>query len=113
MRNLDPVDDDGDAIGYKVLRKGTPVTCADGVELGTVAEVRDNAREHIFDGLVVRTGDGRVFVDAPEVDRIFERRVRLNVDSSFTFEEWKGLRGRLEHDAQRRVTRLKRRLGRD
>ncbi len=72
----------GDPIGYKVLRKGTPVVFADGVELGTVAQVRDNAREHIFDGLVVRTADGRVFVDAPEVDRIYERGVTLTLDAA-------------------------------
>lgn len=106
------MDDDGDPIGYKVLRKGTPVVYADGVELGTVAEVRDNAREHIFDGIVVKTADGRVFVDAPEVERIFERRVRLNVDSAHAFEAWKGWRGSLETRTQRRVARVKRRLNR-
>ena len=104
--------DEGDPIGYKVLRKGTAVVCSDGVELGTVTEVRDNAREHIFDGLVVKTTRGRLFVDAPEVERIHERRVTLNVDSSFAFEEWKGWRGSLETRAQRRAARLKRRLGR-
>jgi hypothetical protein len=98
---------DGDPIGYKVLAKGTPVTYADGVELGTVAQVLDNAREHIFDGIVVRTDTSRVFVDAPEVERIFERRVHLNVDSSTTFEEWRGLRGRLE-DRLRRASRRRR-----
>jgi sporulation protein YlmC with PRC-barrel domain len=99
----------GDPIGYKVLRKGTPVVYSDGVELGTVDQVRDNAREHIFDGLVVRTTGGKVFVDAPEVDRIYERRVELNVVSGTSFEEWRGWRGALETRAKRRIERLKRR----
>ena len=77
--------DEGDPIGYKVLAKGTRVVHADGVQLGTVAKVLDNAREHIFDGIVVATDDGRVFVDAPEVDRIYERRVDLNVGPDVTF----------------------------
>jgi hypothetical protein len=77
-----------------------------------VAKVLDNAREHIFDGLVVKTQEGRVFVDAPEVERIFERRVYLNVDSSTEFEPYRGLRGRLEHNSKRRAARLKRNLGR-
>jgi hypothetical protein len=44
--------------------------------------VLDNAREQIFDGIVVRTGSGDVFVDAPEVARITERRVSLSIDAS-------------------------------
>jgi hypothetical protein len=78
-------DEYGDPIGYLILEKGTPVVTTDGVTLGTVAKVQDNAREHIFDGLVVDTEAGRVFVDAPEVGRIYERRVELTVDSSFAF----------------------------
>ncbi len=85
---------------------------ADGVTLGTVAKVLDNAREHIFDGLVVKTESGRVFVDAPEIERIAERRVTLNVDSSTEFEPYRGWRGRVEYRAKRRAARLKRNLGR-
>ena len=87
-------EDPGDQIGYLVLAKGTPVVTTDGVTLGTVAKVLDNAREHIFDGLVVRTDDGRVFVDAPEVARIYERRVELTVDSSFAFPPYRRRFGR-------------------
>ena len=75
------MDDDGHAIGYKVLRRGTPVRSADGVQIGTVRRVLDNAREHIFDGIVVDTPDGRRFVDAPEVARIFERAVVLTISA--------------------------------
>jgi hypothetical protein len=71
--------DDGDAIGYQVLRRGTAVRSADGEPVGTVRRVLDNAREHIFDGIVVDTPDGRRFVDAPEVARIYERAVVLTI----------------------------------
>jgi hypothetical protein len=73
------VPDDGQQIGYQALPRGVPVFTADGVELGTVHRVQDNAREHIFDGIVVATRAGRVFVDAPEVARITERRVTLTI----------------------------------
>ena len=73
------MDDDGHAIGYKVLKRGTPVRSSDGVQIGTVRRVQDNAREHIFDGIVIDTPDGRRFVDAPEVARIFERAVVLTI----------------------------------
>ena len=75
-------DDDGHAISYKVLRRGTVVRSADGVELGTVRDVLDNAREHIFDGIVIDTRSGQRFVDAPEVSRITERMVTLTIDAA-------------------------------
>jgi len=73
------VDDHGHAIGYKVLKRGTPVRSSDGVQVGSVRRVLDNAREHIFDGIVIDTPNGRRFVDAPEVARIFERAVLLTI----------------------------------
>jgi hypothetical protein len=76
------VEDHGHAIGYKVLKRGTPVRSADGIEVGTVRRVQDNAREHIFDGIVIDTPDGRRFVDAPEVARIFERAVILTITAA-------------------------------
>jgi hypothetical protein len=71
--------DDGPAIGYKVLARGTPVRSSDGVQIGTVRRVQDNVREHIFDGIVIDTPEGRRFVDAPEVARIYERAVLLTI----------------------------------
>ena len=107
-------EDDGQQIGYKALPRGVPVFTADGAQLGTVYRVQDNAREHIFDGIVVKTADGKVFVDAPEVERIAEKRVTLNISSRQTemIQEWGGLKGSLEKRAQRRVNRVKRRFER-
>jgi hypothetical protein len=105
-------DDDGSAIGYKVLPKGTPVVTADGVEIGTVVKAQDDDRTHIFDGIVIKTPEGRRFVDAPEVARITEKRVTLTIDAAeaASLPEHRGLRGSLETRAQRRLNRLKRRL---
>ncbi len=75
------MDDPGHAIGYKVVARGTPVRSSDGVQVGTVRRVQDNAREHIFDGIVIDTPEGRRFVDAPEVARIFERAVILTISA--------------------------------
>jgi hypothetical protein len=72
-------DDDGPQIGYKVLPRGVPVHTADGQLLGTVHRVLELEREHLFDGIVVTTPNGRRFVDAPEVARIFERAVVLTL----------------------------------
>jgi hypothetical protein len=73
---------DDHQIGYQALPRGVPVVSADGVEVGTVHRVLDNAREHIFDGIEVRTPDGVRFVDAPEVVRITARRVTLSISAA-------------------------------
>jgi hypothetical protein len=70
--------DDGEAIHYAAVARGTAVYASDGAELGTVEEILDNVREHIFDGIVFRDRSGaRHFVDAPEVARTAERGVTL------------------------------------
>jgi len=67
--------DDGHAISYQALRRGTVVRSSDGVELGKVRRIEEEARSHIFDGIVLDTPDGRRFLDAPEVAHIAERAV--------------------------------------
>jgi hypothetical protein len=74
--------DEGHPISFRVLARGTPVWTSDDQEIGTVDTVLATDREDIFDGIVVRTGGGRRFVDAPEVARIAERRVTLSITSA-------------------------------
>jgi PRC-barrel domain len=70
-------------VHYTALERGTPVFSSDDEQVGTVDEVLDNYREHIFDGLVIRTGGGeRRFVDAPEVARTAERAVTLTITAA-------------------------------
>jgi hypothetical protein len=67
--------DDGSAVHYTAVERGTPVFSSDEVELGTV--------EQVLDGIVVKTaaGDHR-FVDAPEVKRTAERAVTLAITAT-------------------------------
>ena len=75
--------DDGSAVHYMAVERGTPVFSSDEVELGTVEQILDNYREHIFDGIVMRTPAGEYrFVDAPEVKRTAERGVTLSITAS-------------------------------
>ena len=105
--------EDEHQIGYKVLPRGTPVLTSDGHELGTVSKVMDNVREHIFDGIVVTTKEGKRFVDAPEVETITNLRVTLNIDAAQAADlpGHKGVRGHVENAAKRRANRWRRRFG--
>jgi sporulation protein YlmC with PRC-barrel domain len=75
--------DDGNAIHYAAVQRGTPVYGSDGVEIGKVDQVVDNYREHILDGIVIETAGRELrFVDAPEVARTAERGVTLAISSA-------------------------------
>ena len=75
--------DDGIAVHYTTVARGTPIYAADGEQVGKVVRVLDNHREHILDGIVFEDSRGtRRFVDGPEVQRTFERAVELNIDAS-------------------------------
>ena len=76
------MEDDDHQIGYQALPRGVPVHASDGTLVGKVHRVLDNKREHIFDGIVIDTGRGKSFVDAPEVARITLRRVTLTIDAA-------------------------------
>lgn len=75
--------DDGAAIHYSAVSRGTPVYASDGTHVGVVDQVVDNYREHILDGIVIDTDKrGLRFVDAPEVGRTAERGVSLTIDAA-------------------------------
>jgi hypothetical protein len=75
--------DDGHAVHYSAVQRGTTVYGSDEEVVGKVVEVLDNYREHIMDGVVFETPDGvRRFVDAPEVARTAERGVTLTIPAA-------------------------------
>jgi hypothetical protein len=104
--------DDGHAISFKVLRRGTPVRSADGVELGKVRRVQEAKRENIFDGIVIDTAGGVRFVDAPEVARIAERGVTLTFSAAEADEHIHAVPSRIAGMVRRSKTAKRaRRLG--
>jgi membrane-bound lytic murein transglycosylase B len=105
------VTDGGPAISYKLLRRGTPIESADGAALGTAERVLENEREHIFDGIVMRTDRGEVFVDAPEVRRITDALVTLTIDAAQAAELPRYEPGAPEFQANPRAGRLGRFFG--
>jgi hypothetical protein len=67
--------DCGSPVSYLALGQGTAVYAAGWERIGTVERVLYVEAEGVFDGIVVQTQDGPRFVDADEVDRIYERCV--------------------------------------
>jgi hypothetical protein len=77
------VTDDGHAIHYSAVERGTPVLDSGGTQVGIVDEVVDNYNEHILDGIVIEDSDGRLrFVDGPEVGRTAEKAVTLTITAA-------------------------------
>ena len=68
----------GDPSSYLALAPGLPVFTSDGEELGDVEHVLAEPDADVFDGIVIDAG-GHRFVDAPHVDRIYERGVVLGL----------------------------------
>jgi hypothetical protein len=106
--------DDDHQIGYQALPRGVPIVTSNGITIGTVEKVLDNAREHIFDGIVMKTENGRRFVDAPEVARISLRQVTLTIDAheASKLPEYRGTLGAMDTNLRRFGQRWKRRLSR-
>ena len=78
----DPPGEHGHRIAFEALERGVPVVSSDGQDVGTVKKVMIVHEKHLFDGIVVKTPRGDRFVDAPEVDEIFERLVTLKIDGA-------------------------------
>src|ERR1700754_414366 len=80
------MDDLGFKVSYLAAKKGIPVYTSDEVRIGTVVEVLDAPEADLFDGIIFDTTKnrpgGHKFVDAPEVEGIYERGVILTLDAA-------------------------------
>jgi hypothetical protein len=75
----------GEPLSYLALEPGADVVASDGEAVGKVEHVLADPDVDIFDGLVIdiETGPGGLhFVDAEQVDEIYERAVVLKLPSS-------------------------------
>jgi hypothetical protein len=74
----------GAPASYLTLAAGIPVYSSDGQRLGDVEHVLAEPEKDIFDGIVFDASPlpgGHRFVDAPDVDEIYERGVVLKLDA--------------------------------
>lgn len=82
----DAFGDLGSKVSYLVVKSGIPVFASDGEKLGTVVKSMAAPEADLFDGVVFDTTanrpGGHKFVDAPEVDALYERGVVLNIDAA-------------------------------
>jgi hypothetical protein len=76
------MEDLGPPISYLVAKRGIAVFSSDGERLGRVVKVLAAPEANMFDGIVFDTSwgpGGHRFVDAPEVEAIYERGVVLKI----------------------------------
>ena len=67
------------------LREGVPVYSKDGGEVGKIEHVLADVDADIFDGIVLDKSvlpGGHRFVDAPEVEEVYERGVVLKLSAA-------------------------------
>jgi uncharacterized protein YrrD len=77
------VDDLGEPSSYLALEGGEPVYTCDGKRVGVVEHVLAAADADIFDGIVLDRSvlpGGHRFVDADQVEEVFEHGVLLKID---------------------------------
>jgi hypothetical protein len=75
----------GQPSSYLALDRGTRVYSSDGADLGEVQHVLGDAGLDLFDGFVLDTSvlpGGHRFVDASQVEEVYERGVVLTVDAA-------------------------------
>jgi uncharacterized protein YrrD len=81
------MEDLGQPSSYLTLEEGADVYSCDGTKLGRVAHVLADEATDIFDGLVIDRSvlpGGNRFVDADQIEEIFERGVLLKIDAKAT-----------------------------
>lgn len=74
----------GQPSSYEVLAAGAPVYSSDEQPIGKVSHVLAAEREDLFEGIIIgehRFGAEHRFVDAEDVDRIYDRGVVLKLDA--------------------------------
>lgn len=75
----------GEPSSYLELQPGASVYSSDGRRLGEVEHVLADPEVDVFDGFVIDTSvlpGGRRFVDAAQVDEVYERGVVLSLDAT-------------------------------
>jgi hypothetical protein len=72
-----------DPVSWFMIELGWPVFASDGADVGTVAEVRGDESEDIFDGLIVALSElDRKYVPSEVVGPITEGGIALTVSAA-------------------------------
>ncbi len=77
-------EDLGAQSSYLTLEEGADVYASDGEKVGSVAEIRADMTNDIFEGLVIRHSllGRRHYADADQIDGIYEGGVVLALDAA-------------------------------
>jgi hypothetical protein len=80
-----------DPVSWLQIEQGWNVVAADGILVGTVAQVEGDKHDDIFDGLAVASQSAAqvVYVPGEEVGMIYPGEVNLKIASTATFEPFR------------------------
>jgi hypothetical protein len=76
------VTDDAQPVSYEGVPVGVPVRSASGEQFGTLSKVLEIPSEDLFDGIIVKTRDGRRFVDRDQITAITTEEVRCGLSDA-------------------------------
>ncbi len=76
--------DNAEPVSYEGVPLGVPVLSSTGRHFGTLEKVLEIPAEDLFDGVIVKTHDGRRFVDRDQIAEITKEYIKCELDDDAT-----------------------------
>jgi hypothetical protein len=78
------VADTAEPVSYEGVPLGVPLLSSSGKQFGTLAKVLEIPSEDLFDGVIVKTHNGRRFVDRDQIAEITTEYIKCDLDDAAT-----------------------------
>lgn len=74
--------DDAQPVSYEGVPLGVPLLSAAGEQFGTLEKVLEIPSEDLFDGVIVKVGHDRRFVDRDQITQITTEYIKCDLDDA-------------------------------
>ena len=72
--------DTAEPVSYEGVPVGVPMLTSSGQQFGTLEKVLEIPSEDLFDGVIIKTGRGRRFVDRDQISEITTQYIKCDLD---------------------------------